>query len=421
MNRSALEDERILRLSPPDTALGMLQRGRGEGFLAAKSMSNDEAQDLVWHCVVHDPRWDLQVESRSEYYALLVEELGIDLGRFSARSCPEPFEDVDQRLVVGVLGELATRGHDLAGQVLLTHVAEGDQWDDAVYQLSVIPQEHHLSQLVSVLEARFSQEERAAIVDRWNTEIPWVEIAGDRPWVKQGFVRREEWARSRGKAPELPGMTEDAATLLAYPWPFVLPKRLVHRLTNMLRDGELEMIVEAVKQPSSAQRVAFEVLGRLNNPRGLEVAEAILKADESGPSRMGALRYLDRLESEHTLPLARAWYGLDDGRSVAAEHALTRHAEPADVPLLIDQLRVNWAVRDFYSLCSYADALVRHPADVPWDLCAEIFEQAEYSYSRGVVAKTLITADGARFIEQFGTAAAFDCNSRVSELALGAG
>ncbi len=416
MTRSAVDDPRIVRLSPPDSVMGLLQRGRGEGFLAAKSMAGDEARDLVWRCVVHDPRWDLQVESRTAYYALLIEELAIDIDRFSAGNCPLPFEDVDQRPVVNVLGELATRGHDVAGQVLLSHVAEGEQWDDAIYQLSVIPQSNYLNQLVQVLETRFNEDDREAIVARWSNEIPWGELGSGRMWVQRGLATSQHWAQSRGPAPEFPDMDEGAGVLLAFPWPPVLPKRLVHRLTNMLRKGELELMVEAVNAPGTAQWVAFNALGRLNHPGGIDVAAAILEADESGPSRRGAFRYFNLLESGHTLPLARLWYSLDDGRVVAAEQIFARHAEPSDVPLLVDQLRKAWARRDFYSLCSYAEALKLHPTGVPWGLCAEIFEQSEYSYSRGIVAETLVAANRGMFIERYGTAAAYDCEPQVRDL-----
>lgn len=416
MSRSSLYDERIVRLSSPNTVLGMLQRGRGEGFLAVRDLEIDEATELVWRCVVHDPRWDLQVESRAEYYSLLIEELEVDIGRFRAQSCPKPFDDVDQRLVVDVLGELAKRGHDLAAEVLLTHVNPSGQWDDAVYQLSLIPQSNFLDQLVVELEANFGEEDRVAIVARWSDEIAWDELAPNRSWVRDGLSTSEVRVQSRGRAPELPDVAEGAEVLLAYPWPPVLPKRLVHRLTNMLREGELELLLEAVKQPGIAQWVAFNVLGRLNHPGAIDVAAVILEADKSGPSRRGAFRYIESLDPEHTLPLARSWYSTNDGRSTAAQRILARHSEPEDAPLLVDQLKHAWEVRDFYSLCSYAEALKLHPADVPWDLCAEIFEQTEYSYSRGVVAETLAAADRARFIDQYGTAAAFDCNSRVVDL-----
>ncbi len=59
-------------LANPDTVLGKLQRGTGAGFLEAIALPSGEAAELIWDCVVYDPRWDQQVESRDRYYADLI-------------------------------------------------------------------------------------------------------------------------------------------------------------------------------------------------------------------------------------------------------------------------------------------------------------------------------------------------------------
>ena len=54
----------------------MLRSGRGDGYRAALS---DVAVDDVVACVVDDPRWDRQVESRDAYYANLLIRLNADV------------------------------------------------------------------------------------------------------------------------------------------------------------------------------------------------------------------------------------------------------------------------------------------------------------------------------------------------------
>ncbi|MCP5066702.1 MAG: hypothetical protein GY946_09055, partial [bacterium] len=179
-------DIRITRLADAGSVLGQLQRGRGEGFLAALEMPSTEAADLVWECIVHDPRYDLQIDSRDLYYANLTQEVGLSIQRLMSQNCPTPASDVDQRLVVGVLAELVADGVDGAGAVLLDHVAHGGQWDDAIYEISQSPGDLY-RQLPAVLDARFSEDECVAIVHRWRYEVPWAQIANVRPWVKRAI------------------------------------------------------------------------------------------------------------------------------------------------------------------------------------------------------------------------------------------
>ena len=71
------------RWADPDTLLGMLQRGRGEGYRRSL-VQRDDGSDSVVECIIHDPRLDRQVESRGWFYAALVAELNVDLSLLRA-------------------------------------------------------------------------------------------------------------------------------------------------------------------------------------------------------------------------------------------------------------------------------------------------------------------------------------------------
>ncbi|MAQ14968.1 MAG: hypothetical protein CMN30_09260 [Sandaracinus sp.] len=60
-------------LDPPETLLGPLQRGLGRGYLAATR--GGVGEHALLHCILHDPRWDPQLEERASYYAELAIEL----------------------------------------------------------------------------------------------------------------------------------------------------------------------------------------------------------------------------------------------------------------------------------------------------------------------------------------------------------
>jgi hypothetical protein len=76
-----MPDERSKhRLADPDTVLGMLQRGRGAGYLRAIEMVPQKVWPMLIECVTNDPRLDKQVEyGRAGYYSgLIIEtEMGI--------------------------------------------------------------------------------------------------------------------------------------------------------------------------------------------------------------------------------------------------------------------------------------------------------------------------------------------------------
>lgn len=147
-------------------------------------------------------------------------------------------------------------------------------------------------------------------------------------------------------------MDRAVAELLEHSWSGALPKRLLHRLTVMLRADEREQLIAALGAPGSGQRVVFQALAPLDHPSGIPAAEAILRVDASGRGRAEALRYLQNLSGDHTLSLARSWIGTAGGRRVAARGIFERHAEASDLPLLVNGLKQAWEVRDFYALCN---------------------------------------------------------------------
>src|SRR5271170_5628148 len=71
------------RWADPDSLLGLLQRGRGEGYRRSL-IEREYASELVVGCIIDDPRLDPQIEDRGWFYAALVAELGIDLNLLRA-------------------------------------------------------------------------------------------------------------------------------------------------------------------------------------------------------------------------------------------------------------------------------------------------------------------------------------------------
>lgn len=95
----------------PNTLLGQLQRGRGEGYRHALAVPKQEAWGYLVDCICNDPRLDSQVENRADYYASLAVETGLDLDPLI--QYVREYDDDDQGwntpLAVETLGELAKR------------------------------------------------------------------------------------------------------------------------------------------------------------------------------------------------------------------------------------------------------------------------------------------------------------------------
>lgn len=109
------------------TRVQMLRSGRGDGYRAALSAA---AVDDVIACVVDDPRWDRQVESRDDYYANLLIRLEADVQPIIDRisSSGAAAEEATLWLAIGVLAQMARRTHAGAASGLALCVRRGRRW-----------------------------------------------------------------------------------------------------------------------------------------------------------------------------------------------------------------------------------------------------------------------------------------------------
>lgn len=98
----------------PESELGLLQRGRGSGWLRAADRLDGQA--LLLKCLGSDPRWDHQVESRSDYYAMLALRLDLPMAALLPLAMAE---DPDEAwIALSTLEAMARRGSVGARDVL---------------------------------------------------------------------------------------------------------------------------------------------------------------------------------------------------------------------------------------------------------------------------------------------------------------
>ena len=412
--------------APPESRRGALQRGRGDGFRAALAGGSEAAAEVVG-CVLADPRWDSQVESRDDHYARLLLALAADLTPIAARLA-ELADDAsldlsDVWLPLGVCGELAARGHPGAREILAGLVARTRLWRPCLDALASAGGADLIAAVVSPADAaafvaRAAPTELAHAVDL--IAAPWATWAAQLPTLRPLLLRRDAERRASCSPPVALDPALSAAALLA----IELPPRRMHELADLLdarRDAATTAALLAVATTPThpARATALRLLGRRACVDLLDDATAYLRAEAApgaprathGSLRGGYLQYLERLPAAVVLPLARAWFAEPWPLSLAAGGIFERHATAEDRPVLVAAGATALASGEMYRLCHVLAALavVADPAAI--DLLCAVVHAAPYSYARRLALAALVPHTGRADVDAVLTDALWDCEA----------
>ncbi|MFF7988671.1 hypothetical protein ACFZDG_02615 [Kitasatospora xanthocidica] len=143
--------------APPNTLLGLLQRGRGQGALIAAE-DRASAADLVYGCIRWEWRWDSVVDERHLYLARLIRDLELPLGPVVAMLAGD--EDTRHR-ATSVLELLVLAGSEEDRAALPGHVPEADEPSTPRPGKKVYPDhgdESDLPALIAALEQQWVDE-----------------------------------------------------------------------------------------------------------------------------------------------------------------------------------------------------------------------------------------------------------------------
>ncbi len=150
-------------LADPESLLGMLQRGRGKGYLAALEVAPETVWPLLFECVTNDPRLDMDAENREEYYAALIVATGMDLEPFRSHLVQNDAIDDPNDWSVGLL--LLTlsclagdRGSSAALAILREYISYGLAWCGVLRDLATMETPAALEQSVAVVCRRIARE-----------------------------------------------------------------------------------------------------------------------------------------------------------------------------------------------------------------------------------------------------------------------
>jgi hypothetical protein len=366
-------------LHPAESLHGRLQRGRG--CAARRAAGTPGTGELVYECVVHDPRWDT-LEERGLYYARLICDLELGLGPVVAHLFdPVDHTDPDEdrtNLAVDVLARLVRLGRLEAVAPLRRYAREGANWYAALAELVDLDDPTLAEGLDEVAAARCDDQELA-----W---LCGVDGAVTRTWAQRhpriAAARRPEVRPPSRTA--LTGRSDDDLAALAR--------------------GHGEDVTAAILE-----------LGRRRSPLVLDLAEELLP----GGAHDGPLCRAVRDLGPGALPRARQWTEERRSYQDVGIDVLAAHGTEGDAPPLLDALETALAEEDWDLAAVPADGLGRLRSRRALPPLLHAWEQSASSALRVHVLGALTAVDR-HVAEPYLLEALWDCEDGARRTAAGA-
>jgi len=376
-----------------------------------------EARDFLLECLLVDPRWDSQVESRGHLYVELAELTGLEsaplIGFLTSFEPATAGWSSEADLALQVLASIAARGDANARDAFRPLVAVGPLWSDALAQVEA--HEELWEGYDALLAERLQSDEFAADLkselyrNRVESE-PWLSWQKRQPAlarVVQSVLEKERGARAQPN-------TSDIETSELLRRSGSLPRTLAARRSEQ----DVRLLREAATgDDDRAKGNALQALGKQGDPSFIDAAADVLRRDQPGFLRGAAHRYLAALPAPAALARAREWFVGEAALRTAGAMILERHAEPSDIPLLLDELIPALRAGDMYRLCSILEALVRFTGHGPFPGVQETFVEAPYSYAR-IRATRILSQTDPSFADGLAYECLWDCEEETREIAV---
>jgi hypothetical protein len=367
-------------LADPESLLGMLQRGRGRGYLAALEAAPETVWPLLFECITHDLRHD-PLREREGYYASLIVATGMDLEPFRSYLVQKDVSDnVPGRyagLLLSTLGTLAAVWeHEPARRILRDYVSYGRKWARALELLAEAETPTDLEQSVADLCRRISRD--PGVLAQFQDEVreSWESYcwAEEETRTENPFFLpiSEPWKTICEHSKELAGLF--AGVGIAYdqppapeeewneidPWDLSLEELFSQVseshwigfwlvLPEKVSDEDEDYLLGQLATGNPERMIlAFRGLGHVGTPRAFEAVKSYIEASENADRRARhlAIKALEEMPASLTLDLARQWFRRKEWYlHVPAGGILERHTALEDVPLLIEALGAPETIR----------------------------------------------------------------------------
>lgn len=416
--------------------LGMLQRGLGSGYLWAVDADRAVAHALLVHCVFNDPRWDRQLDDRTDYHATLALDLDLDLSPLESWLRSSGGEDGETaREIIALLGRMAIRGHDDARRVLREYVSYGSAWARAIACLvgdgepvsSATSWPEVVAGLDRILLERFATpgalaEALSGIDPR---ERPWTLWSVENDQIARALeldhghvapASRAWRPRERQVKPhqmytvELLGITESSR------W-----AQIAEELAKRTTAQDVELLVTAANAPDlPMRRAAILALGHQGRREVLTIAEQNTHHARRDNLQGAIALALEAMPLSQTRALAHDWLAQQDwARRRKAAGMLAAWAEEEDLRPAREALTRELdrgLDGDVFVVCSLAEALGRCAVHGPFEELSRAYEQTPYSYGRRYVVAALAAADPT-FAGDLAVECLWDCERESRQIA----
>lgn len=423
----------------PQTRLQMLRTGRGDGYRAALAAL---AVDDVIACVVDDPRWDRQVENRDDYYASLLIQIDADVERIVEHifDSSDKADESTCWLPIGVLAQMARRGHSAAALGLALCVRQGQRWRACLDALDAAGGEALIASVVDAKDVEgllliVGEElaDAAQVVqapwEAWALTLPALRFIaaarGSRTAEPKHLSGPVGWMAHRlhvSDSTEVSDRSTVAELLQAATKPG--PTRPIVDVLLRRDDQATEQALRCAASGGSPREraVALQVLGKRGCVDYVDDAKQFLVAQtrESDRSdqaflRTSYVRYLQAVAPELTLPLARDWLFAPWPLSLAAEQILSVRATFADRGALEGAGKAALAAGEMYRLCSTIDGLAIIGAAESLPFLCQAYAEAPYSFARRRAVMALCPHASHETVQEFLVESLWDCEAESRE------
>ncbi len=383
-------------------------------------MTEGVGKDELLRCVLHDPRWDRQLEERAAYYGKLGIALRVDVEPVANAVRGGDARDWQGGLAADVLMEMAVRGRRDALRALREELRH-EGWLLALGALDNAEQEYGRKLLepddLHMVAARPAEELKPLFFD--HAHLPWRQWAATVPSLA-ALLEEEGAAEPPSPRPEAPkpDTSMSTAELLSIAEPRNGAK--VARVLAQRRDAEsIAAMEEAARGSDRDPRLAaFRALGAQGHTGLLDHVTELLESEAPERSRVrgaGLLRYLEALPADETLPRAREWLSKTGRVAMAAAHILARHARAEDRALVEATLASALDDGAIYRACSMVEALTCIEDPRSTDVLVQTFERIPYAWARPRVLRAL-AACRSEALDALATEALWDSDEEAREL-----
>lgn len=429
------EVEMDMVLADPSSLLGQIQRGRGAGFLAALAADPTVVAPLTLVCILGDPRFDRQGDSRGDYYACLAAQCRLPLAPLEGYLHSHPNEHAHDYtdLLLETLASLTWRGDGEAARILVRYLTYGPEWTVAFDAIVGGHAPIDVRALGRVILDRFPEERVLTDeIDRGPLDSPtWDRWAAVEPRVAPLIAA----LRARRPRPRPSEESIRAGIDPAWDIPTVLA-HATHDTTIVLgrvagaraTTRDIPVLLDAFFSDDTVRiRAASHALAVLAAPGALPPLIRFVEEFDANPDarlaryRIGNVRPILAATSA-MLPVARAWLHADGwarpsvALSIVEQRGEERDVEPLRALMVAALEREPGNAEAAYAIEGCLDALARFPAHVPYTELARVFERTESIWSRRGAAELMASGHPDTFARAHAIECLWDCAEDIIEI-----